>query len=44
MVDTLAATFGLAVLLQASGSAFLVVKAVGATCLVWLGIKAGRGP
>ena len=42
MVHTLAATFGLAVLLQASQSAFWVVKALGAAYLILLGIKAIR--
>jgi threonine/homoserine/homoserine lactone efflux protein len=42
MVHTLAATFGLALILRESASAFWVVKAVGATYLIWLGVKAIR--
>jgi threonine/homoserine/homoserine lactone efflux protein len=37
---TLAATFGLSLLIQGSPQAFLVVKAVGAVYLLWLGYKA----
>lgn len=40
LVHTLAAAFGLAVLLSTSALAFLVVKYVGAVYLVYLGIKA----
>jgi threonine/homoserine/homoserine lactone efflux protein len=40
MVHTLAATLGLALVLQTSPVAFWVVKAVGATYLLWLGYKA----
>ena len=42
MIHTLAATFGLSLILRDSASAFWVVKAVGATYLIWLGIKAIR--
>lgn len=42
MVHTLAAAFGLAVVLQASPAAFWVVKGVGAAYLLWLGVKALR--
>jgi len=42
MVHTLAATFGLSVLLQTSESAFWAVKTVGALYLLWLGFKALR--
>ena len=42
MVHTLAATFGLSLILRESALAFLVVKAVGATYLIWLGIRAIR--
>ncbi|MFO1340500.1 MAG: LysE family translocator [Burkholderiaceae bacterium] len=37
---TLAATFGLSLLIQGSPAAFWVVKAVGAAYLLWLGCKA----
>jgi threonine/homoserine/homoserine lactone efflux protein len=40
MVHTIAATLGLALLLQTSPTAFWVVKAVGAAYLLWLGVKA----
>lgn len=40
MVHTVAATVGLAVVLQTSPLAFWVVKAVGAVYLLWLGFKA----
>ena len=40
MVHTLAATLGLALVLQTSPLAFLVVKVVGAGYLLWLGCKA----
>ena len=40
MVHTVAATLGLALVLQTSPLAFWVVKAVGATYLLWLGCKA----
>ncbi len=40
MCHTAAASFGLALVLQASPVAFWVVKAVGAAYLIWLGIKA----
>lgn len=40
MVHTLAATFGLSLLIQGSPQAFWVVKAVGAVYLIWLGGKA----
>ena len=40
MVHTLAAALGLALVLQASPFAFWVVKAAGATYLLWLGYKA----
>ncbi len=40
MVHTVAAAFGLALVLQTSPVAFWVVKAVGAAYLVWLGYKA----
>lgn len=42
MLHTLAATFGLALALQASPAAFWVVKAVGAAYLLWIGIRAIR--
>ena len=42
LVHTLAAAFGLAVLLQTSAVAFLVVKYIGALYLIYLGIKALR--
>ena len=37
---TLAATFGLSLLIKSSPNAFLVVKGVGALYLIWLGYKA----
>ncbi len=40
MVHTLAATLGLALVLQTSPLAFWIVKAVGTTYLLWLGYKA----
>lgn len=40
MGHTLAATFGLSLLIQGSAQAFWVVKAVGAIYLIWLGYKA----
>jgi threonine/homoserine/homoserine lactone efflux protein len=40
MVHTVAATLGLALVLQSSPLAFWVVKAVGAAYLLWLGVKA----
>ncbi len=40
MLHTLAATLGLALVLQTSPVAFWVVKAVGAAYLLWLGFKA----
>jgi threonine/homoserine/homoserine lactone efflux protein len=40
MCHTLAATFGLSLLIQGSPQAFWVVKAVGAIYLIWLGYKA----
>lgn len=40
MVHTLAATFGLSLLIQNSPQAFWAVKAVGALYLLWLGWKA----
>lgn len=40
MVHTVAATLGLALVLQTSPLAFWIVKAVGAAYLLWLGIKA----
>ena len=42
MGHTLAATFGLSLLIQGSPQAFLVVKVVGAVYLIWLGGKALR--
>jgi threonine/homoserine/homoserine lactone efflux protein len=42
MVHSLAATFGLTLVIQASPTAFWVVKVVGAAYLIWLGIKALR--
>ncbi len=42
MVHSLAATFGLTLVIQASPTAFWVVKAVGAAYLIWLGLKALR--
>jgi threonine/homoserine/homoserine lactone efflux protein len=40
LVHTLAATFGLSLLIQGSPQAFWVVKAIGAVYLLWLGTKA----
>lgn len=40
MFHTVAATLGLAVILQTSALAFWVVKVIGATYLLWLGYKA----
>ncbi len=40
MVHSIAATLGLALLLQTSSFAFWIVKAVGAAYLLWLGYKA----
>lgn len=40
MCHSLAATFGLSLLIQGSASAFWVVKVVGALYLVWLGSRA----
>ena len=40
MVHTIAATLGLALVLQTSPVAFWIVKAAGATYLLWLGFKA----
>ena len=46
-ITALAAAFGLAALVRASGTAFTVLKLVGAAYLVYLGItaivRAGRG-
>ena len=42
MVHSLAATFGLTLVIQASPAAFWAVKAVGAAYLIWLGVKALR--
>lgn len=42
MVHSLAATFGLTLIIQTSPAAFWLVKAVGAAYLIWLGIKALR--
>lgn len=40
LFHSLAATFGLALLIQTSAAAFLVLKLAGAAYLVWLGAKA----
>lgn len=40
LVHSVVATFGLALLIQTSATAFLVIKLVGATYLIWLGAKA----
>ena len=42
MGHTLAATFGLSLVIQTSPKAFIAVKAVGALYLIWLGWKALR--
>jgi threonine/homoserine/homoserine lactone efflux protein len=42
MVHTLAATFGLSLLILRSPGAFWLVKVVGAAYLVWLGVRALR--
>ena len=42
LVHVIAATFGLAVLLQTSTLAFAVIKVTGALYLIWLGINAFR--
>ena len=42
MVHTIAATLGLALVLQTSPIAFWIVKTAGATYLLWLGFKAIR--
>jgi threonine/homoserine/homoserine lactone efflux protein len=40
LVHSVAATFGLALLIQTSATAFLVIKSIGAAYLIWLGTKA----
>ena len=40
LVHSLAATFGLALLIQTSATAFLAIKLIGAAYLIWLGAKA----
>lgn len=40
LVHSVAATFGLALLIQTSTTAFLAIKLVGAAYLIWLGAKA----
>ncbi|MFK0689151.1 LysE family translocator [Mesorhizobium sp. IMUNJ 23033] len=40
LIHSLAATFGLALLIQTSAAAFLALKLAGAAYLVWLGAKA----
>ena len=40
MVHTLAATFGLSLVIQASPAAFWAIKLIGAAYLLWLGFKA----
>jgi threonine/homoserine/homoserine lactone efflux protein len=40
LVHSLAATFGLALLIQTSAPAFLAIKLAGAAYLIWLGLKA----
>jgi threonine/homoserine/homoserine lactone efflux protein len=40
LVHSLAATFGLALLIQTSATAFLAIKLIGAAYLTWLGLKA----
>jgi len=39
LLHVLAAAFGLTLLIQTSGQAFLVVKSVGAIYLIWVGLK-----
>jgi threonine/homoserine/homoserine lactone efflux protein len=40
LVHSVAATFGLALLIQTSATAFLAIKLIGAAYLIWLGVKA----
>lgn len=40
MIHTLAAIFGLGLLIQASATAFLIVKGLGGLYLIWIGCKA----
>jgi threonine/homoserine/homoserine lactone efflux protein len=40
LLHVMAAAFGLAIILQTSQSAFMVLKIVGASYLIWLGVKA----
>jgi threonine/homoserine/homoserine lactone efflux protein len=40
LVHSLTATFGLALLIQTSATAFLAIKLAGAAYLIWLGLKA----
>jgi len=42
LFHVVAATFGLTVLIQSSGIAFMVVKLIGAGYLIWLGIRVIR--